>query len=155
MQHAGESMRILNHILFPVVFLILILPVIILPPQISGSPDEIIPTRNLLILNDYPDDSANVTVDSVNGMAISEPVAAPSQSAPNVSLPVPAGFIAPVARQAEQPVSTPPDPGSFGKGWVQVNLHTAVDSPDQMIEDRQRYMASGLFNVHVYHQFAG
>jgi len=43
----------------------------------------------------------------------------------------------------------------MGKGWVCVNLYSSVDSPTEMIEDRQRYMASGLFNVHVFHNFAG
>ena len=71
----------------------------------------------------------------------------------NVTAPVPVGIIAPNGKMAPLTAEGPEKP--MGKGWVQVSLSTSVDSPTEMIEDRQRYMASGLFNVHVYRNFAG
>jgi hypothetical protein len=147
------SMRILHHILFPVLFFILVLPVIILPPQLSGDPDEIIPTRNLMLLGEYPNDIPVVREEAGPVLTFSaEETERPAPSL-NVTAPVPAGFLAPNGKMGPLAVPEPEKP--MGKGWVQVSLSTSVDSPTEMIEDRQRYMASGLFNVHVYHNFAG
>jgi hypothetical protein len=153
MLHARGSMRIIHYILFPVLFLIIVLPVIIMPLQISGTPDEIIPTRNLLIFEDFPSDIPVVSEESSPVLVFSDESRDHSNPSLNVTAPVPAGIIAPNGKMA--PLAAPEPEKPMGKGWVQVNLYTAVDSPTEMIEDRQRYMASGLFNVHVYHNFAG
>ena len=146
-------MRILHHILFPVLFLILVLPVIIIPPQLSGDPEEIIPTRNLMLLDEYPSDIPVVREETSPALTFSAEEAERPAPSLNVTAPVPVGFIAPNGKMA--PLAAPEPEKPMGKGWVQVNLYTSVDSPTEMIEDRQRYMASGLFNVHVYHNFAG
>lgn len=44
---------------------------------------------------------------------------------------------------------------SMGKGYVAAYFNTNINSPNEMVEDRQRYAASGLFNIHITHQYAG
>lgn len=151
------SMQKQPYNLFPVVFLLLILPVILTPPQVTGSCDEIVSTRNLLILADYPDDMVPVPVIHPEEANKTESQAVPApESGPVMSVPIPAGLKTPAISQVSLLADPAPTPTpSMAKGWVQVNLGTSIDSPGQMVEDRQRYMASGLFNVHVYHQFAG
>lgn len=144
MLHAEGSMRKIYQILFPVLFLFLVLPVIIMPPPLSEGSNEIIPTRNLFAMCEFPSD--------IHGENEANP-ALPSSSAMSDDCPVPAGFIMPDENMALQSLSTSNKP--MGKGRVQVNLYSSVESPTEMIEDRQRYMASGLFNVHVHHNFAG
>jgi len=152
------SMRSIAKSLIPVLVVFLILPVIMIPPQVSGSPDEIIPTRNILLLFDYPDDSpmptANVSSDTVVTSKVSVSSANVTEPGNMIAMPIPAGFSASgsyIVSVAPTPVPTP----SMARGWALVNFGTSIDSPEMMVEDRQRYMASGLFNVHVYHQFAG
>ncbi len=146
-------MRILHHILFPVLFLIIILPVILLPPNMTGNPDEILPTRNLMLLGQFQDVIPAVPENTGPVISFSDEAGDTPAPPPNSSIPVPAGFIAPNGKMVPPALSEPEKP--MGKGWVCVNLYSSVDSPTEMIEDRQRYMASGLFNVHVFHNFAG
>ena len=136
-------MRKTYQILFPVLFLFLVLPVIIMPPPLSEGSNEISPTRNLIAMCEFPSD-----IRGGNEANLTLPLSAMSDDSP-----VPARFIMPDDNMALQSVSTSKKP--MGKGWVQVNLYSSVESPTEMIEDRQRYMASGLFNVHVHHNFAG
>lgn len=149
-------MQKITSILLSFALFLFILPVIIVPPQLSGGPDELIPTRNLLLMGDYPDDISHIPIDEPQGMSVSDPPPVNSSiSTAQVSVPVPAGILAAKSVPTPIPVAAAPTDPPLGKGWVQVSLATSIDSPTEMIEDRQRYMASGLFNVHVYHQFAG
>ena len=124
-----------------------------MPPQLSGDPGEIIPTRNLMLLDEYPSDIPVVREEPGPVLTFSAEEAESPAPTLNVTAPVPVGIIAPNGKMA--PLAAPEPEKPMGKGWVQVSLSTSVDSPTNMIEDRQRYMASGLFNVHVYHNFAG
>lgn len=153
-------MQKITFILFPVVLFLVVLPVIIIPPQVTGSPDEIIPTRNLMMLGDYTDFIyTNTSVfseetDTVNTAGVQ--VSSEGISGISGSLPIPAGLYTLASGPVKENVSPVPEPASlFGRGSVEVNMHTSVQGQGEMIEDRQRYMASGLFNVHVYHEYAG
>ncbi|MDD1724144.1 MAG: hypothetical protein LUQ07_03330 [Methanospirillum sp.] len=116
-----------------------------MPPQISGSPDEVIPTRNLLILSTYPDD---IPVLSMEEATPADPTVVPT--------PVPTPIPEPsVAVEADQATKRQVQPQSMGRGYVEAHFSTSVNSPEMMIEDKQRYMASGLFNVHIIHEYAG
>ena len=145
-------MRNNSNILTYLVILFLILPVIIMQPQLSGGPYEIVPTRNLFLVTDFPSDIRGE--DEIGDIVPLSSEATESSPQPmTISAPLPAAFIMPKEKLALQPDSVSDKP--MGKGWAQVNLYSSVESPTEMIEDRQRYMASGLFNVHVYHNFAG
>ena len=150
-------MRLTRFILFPTLFFLCILPVILVPPQVTGSPDEIIPTRNLLMFSNFSEDTPVNPVIAEN-IAVKSDTDSTGPNSPGntASIPIPSGLSGtahvPRAVQAiPTPVPTPP----MAKGWAQVYMTTDINSPEQMVEDRQRLMASGLFNVHVYHQFAG
>ena len=119
-------MRIIHHILFPVLFFILVLPVIILPPQLSGDPDEIIPTRNLMLLGEYPNDIPVVREEPGPVLIFSAEEAERPAPSLNVTAPVPVGIIAPNGKMAPLTASGPEKP--MGKGWVQVSLSTSVQS---------------------------
>lgn len=139
-------MRLHTHILCQVAIVLVILLVIMIPPQISGSPDEVIPTRNLLILSTYPDDIPVFSVGDADPAPVA-PAVVPTPAPTTTPSPPPA--VADVASERQV------RPQSMGRGWVEAHFSTSVNSPEMMIEDKQRYMASGLFNVHILHEYAG
>ncbi len=126
---------------------------IILPPHIGGMPDEIIPTKNALILHEYSNEIPIVQEENDITLSPSHDEGDSPNSSLYVSGSFPITLLNPNEKRTPLDISISDKP--MGKGWVQVSLRTAIDNPGEMIEDRQRYMASGLFNVHVFHQFAG
>jgi hypothetical protein len=118
-------MQLRGYNLFPVILLLLVLMVINIPPLLTGDRYEIISDKNFL----RPE---NIVLEPV---VVSSPP-------PDTNIQVPATV----------PES---DEKSFGKGYVAANFYTNVNSPYEMIEDRQHYAASGLFKVHIVHQYSG
>lgn len=109
-------MRILHHILFPVLFLILVLPVIIVPPQFSGDPDEIIPTRNLMLLDEYPSDIPVVREEVGPALTFSAEEAESPAPSMNVTAPVPVGIIVPNGKMA--PLAYQRRCAGHGLSWI-------------------------------------
>jgi len=118
-------MQLRIYTLFHLLLFLLVLYGIVMAPQISGDRYEIIQERNYLQLADTSPEQVVVAV-----------------PARNVTVQIP--DVIPVQEEK-----------SMGKGYVAANFHTNVNSPYEMIEDRQHYAASGLFNIHIVHQYSG
>lgn len=161
-----------THILFTVLFVLFIFPVIAMPPLLSSNPDEMVTSRFAFLNLDLPADYSDIGPDiasepepqyeneGIPSDPKGEEVTVPTPEEPPVSVDsgstglIPDGLLgaSAIAPNGRNPLN---EQRSMGKGWVQAHFTTSVNSPGEMIDDRQRYMASGLFNVKIVHQFAG
>lgn len=144
-----------------------------MPPLLSSDPDEMVTSRFAFLTIDLPADYSDIGPDIApepepepkyeeedKSSDLGEQISAPIPEEPLVSADGGSTGLIPVGLLGASP-STPDrenasnEMKSMGKGWVQAHFTTSVSSPGEMIDDRQRYMASGLFNVKIVHQFAG
>lgn len=143
-----------------------------MPPLLSSSPDEMVTSRFMFLNVDLPADYSDIGQEIAaepepqyegedapsdpkgEEVLVPTPEEFPLNANSGSTGAVPAGLL---SVSASPPGGGNPsnDLKSMGKGWVQAHFTTSINSPGEMIEDRQRYMASGLFNVKIVHQFAG